>query len=75
MHCLHGRLLRKAAELLGGSAQLGYELQVPEQNLARWMAGLEPMPRAMFLKVVDLVIELASEPDAAPTLRPPQLRV
>jgi hypothetical protein len=52
---LHGRLLSTAAALLGGSARLGRELQVPARNLQRWMAGKEPMPRAVFLKLVDLV--------------------
>jgi len=55
MHSLHRRLLDEAADLLGGRARLGRELQVPEENLARWMAGLEPMPQPFFLKVVDLV--------------------
>jgi hypothetical protein len=59
---LHARLLGKAAELLGGRAPLSRELQVPAQNLARWIAGIEPMPRLVFLKVVDLIIELTSEP-------------
>ena len=52
---LHGRLLSAAAALLGGSARLGHELQVPARDLQRWMAGKEPMPRAVFLKLVDLV--------------------
>jgi len=65
-YSLHIELLRKAAELLGGSARLGRELQVPARNLGRWMTGLEPMPRPMFLKVVDLIIALTSEPAEAP---------
>jgi hypothetical protein len=61
-YSLHARLLSKLAELLGGRAPLGHQLQVPAQNLARWMAGSEPMPSLVFLKVVDLIIELTSEP-------------
>jgi hypothetical protein len=61
-YSLHARLLEKAAELLGGRAPLSHALQVPAQNLARWIAGIEPMPRLVFLKVVDLIIELTSEP-------------
>jgi hypothetical protein len=70
MNCLHARLLRKAAQLLGGARPL----QAPAQTLARWMAGLEPMPRPVFLKVVDLVIELTSEPAQAPTSLSPRAR-
>ena len=62
---LHCQLLHEAAELLGGRTRLGRELQVPAQNLARWMAGIEPLPRPVFLKAVDLVIELTRESDAA----------
>ena len=68
--CLHGQLLHKAAELLGGSARLGRELQVPARNLARWMSGLEPMPRPVLLKVVDLIVHLTTEPAATATARP-----
>ena len=65
-HSLHSHLLHEAAELLGGPRALGYKLQVPARDLARWMAGLEPMPRLVFLKVVDLILELTSEELAAP---------
>lgn len=64
-HSLHCRLLAEAADLLGGRAQLGRELRVPAQDLARWMTGLEPMPRPVFLKVVDLVIDMTSDAPVA----------
>jgi hypothetical protein len=73
-YCLHSRLLRKAAELHGGARALGYALQVPAPNLARWMAGLEPMPRPVFLKVVDLVLGLTSDGAATPLAQPAQRR-
>ena len=71
---LQCRLLRKAAELLGGARALGYALQVPAPNLARWMAGLEPMPRPVFLKVVDLVLGLTGDAAATPLAQPAQRR-
>jgi hypothetical protein len=70
---LQCRLLRKAAELLGGARPLGYALQVPAGNLVRWMAGLERMPRPIFLKVVDLVLGLTSDA-ATPLAQPAQRR-
>jgi hypothetical protein len=62
MSSLQCRLLRKAAELAGGVEMLRHELQVPAEDLERWMAGIEPMPRAVFLGTVDLIIELAQMP-------------
>jgi hypothetical protein len=73
-YCLQCGLLRKAAELLGGARALGYALQVPAPNLARWMAGLEPMPRPVFLKVVDLVLGLTGDAAATPLAQPSQRR-
>jgi hypothetical protein len=58
---LHSHLLGRAAALLGGRGPLGYELQVPAQNLARWMEGLERMPRPVFLKVVDLLLSCSGD--------------
>jgi hypothetical protein len=58
---LAARLLRRAAEIVGGTAQLCYDLHVPSSELARWLAGEEEMPRGVFLKVVDIVLaDLAS---------------
>ena len=62
---LQGRLLGKAAELLGGPRELGHELRVPAANLARWMAGVEPLPRPLFLKTIDLLAELTDRPALA----------
>jgi hypothetical protein len=59
MDSLHCGLLRKAAELAGGPELLCHELQVPAEDLARWMAGQDAMPRAVFLATIDLIIELS----------------
>jgi len=61
MNALHCLLLREAAELLGGRVQLGRALQLPSQDLARWRDGLKPMPRPIFLKVVDLILDTTPE--------------
>jgi hypothetical protein len=61
VNSLHRQLLREAAELLGGRVQLGRALQLPAQDLARWMDGLKPMPRPIFLKVVDLILDTTRE--------------
>ena len=53
---LHSRVLRRTAELLGGTEVLRRELQVPAGNLSAWLAGIEQMPTPLFLKTVDLLV-------------------
>jgi hypothetical protein len=60
------RLLRRAEDLLGGREALCRELQVPRAELDRWMAGASTIPRSLFLKAADLVLDLtAAEPQSA----------
>lgn len=52
---IHARALRKAAKILGSYEALQRRLQVPASSLLPWLNGAEPMPEAVFLKVVDLI--------------------
>ena len=52
--------LRRAAEIVGGPAQLRLYLNVSALCLAAWMTGVDNMPTQVFLKAVDLVMEEAS---------------
>jgi hypothetical protein len=50
------RTLRRARELVGGSAeQLVRALVVPLGLVNRWLEGEEPMPSWVFLRAVDIV--------------------
>jgi len=49
--------LRRAAEIVGGPAQLRLYLNVSAICLAAWMTGVDNMPTQVFLKAVDLVME------------------
>ncbi|HJY78290.1 MAG TPA: hypothetical protein VKE95_16750 [Burkholderiales bacterium] len=49
--------LRRAAEIVGGPAQLRLYLNVSALCLAAWMTGVDNMPTQVFLKAVDLVME------------------
>jgi len=49
--------LRRAAEIVGGPAQLRLYLNVSALCLAAWMTGIDNMPTQVFLKAVDLVME------------------
>ena len=51
------RTLRRAAQILGGPAQLRKYLNVSALCLAAWMTGVDTAPTYVFLKAVDLVME------------------
>ena len=50
--------LRHAREILGGDKQLARHLRVPFADLQRWLAGSEEPPRQVFLRAVDVVLDL-----------------
>src|SRR5688572_4475916 len=52
-----------AAELLGGAVPLSHRLGVRMADLTHWMAGDGQPPTAVFLAVVDLLIEKGRSPD------------
>jgi DNA-binding response OmpR family regulator len=52
-----------AAELVGGAVPLSHRLDVRMADLTHWMAGDGQPPTAVFLAVVDLLIEKGRKPD------------
>lgn len=57
------RALQKAIELAGGRRALAERLGVGSKDLEKWLAGKADIPRDVFMRVVELIIdELA--PDA-----------
>lgn len=67
---IHARALRKAAKLLGSYEALQRRLQVPGSSLLPWLNGAEPMPEAVFLKVVDIISHDAE--DSVGLILPPE---
>jgi hypothetical protein len=57
MSDVYPRAVRKAAELAGGSDKLARVLQVPAEEIEKWMAGDGQPPRDVFLRVVDIIVE------------------
>lgn len=55
------RTLRRAAEILGGRAELRKYLNVSAICLAAWMSGLDTAPTDVFLKAVDIIMENAAD--------------
>lgn len=59
---LHARLLARLVDLLGSSEDVCDRLHVPYADFAHWLTERSPMPRAIFLKAVDVLVEEASGP-------------
>jgi hypothetical protein len=57
---VYSRALIKAAELLGGRAELARMLQVPGAEIDRWIADDAKPPREVFLRVVDIILDETS---------------
>jgi hypothetical protein len=54
---LQATLLKRAAQITGGYAQLCEYLGVSEARLRLWLAGSVRLPDPIFLKAVDLVLQ------------------
>jgi|SRR6185369_1920901 hypothetical protein len=54
---VYSRMLRKAADLVGGERALARYLKVPQADVYAWMRpGASPPPAGVFLNAVDLVL-------------------
>jgi hypothetical protein len=61
---VYSRILRKAADLVGGERALARYLKVPRAEIYAWMRpGASPPPTALFLDAVDLVLNDLDIPD------------
>ena len=49
------RSLKRAAEIVGGDAQLALQLGVTPDRLSHWIDGVTPLPTYIFFRVVDLI--------------------
>lgn len=61
----------KAAELLGGRADLAKALQVPAAEIERWIADEAKPPRDTFLRIVDIILDETNAGGADDTGGPP----
>ncbi len=51
------RVLRRAVEIAGGEAELALRLEVSPHRLTTWLGAHAPLPHAVFLRAVDIVLE------------------
>jgi hypothetical protein len=56
LHDIHDRALRRAAQILGGEEKLRLHLGATETDFSSW-AGLQELPRNVFLRLVDIITE------------------
>ena len=68
------RTLQKAAELLGGRANLCKYLRVPSAELNRWIADEAEPPTGIFLRAVDLILDETPPPAESEPGDPPSPR-
>jgi hypothetical protein len=52
---IHARTLEKAAQILGGQAELAAYLHVTRGDLAAWMEGRNVLPTSYFITAVDVI--------------------
>ncbi len=52
---IHTRTLEKAAQVVGGQAELANYLHVRSEELAAWMEGRNVLPTSLFITAVDLI--------------------
>jgi hypothetical protein len=65
---LYAECVQRAAALLGGEGALAARLEVTPRLVGRWLDGHSAIPESMFLRVVDILLEidLPPKPPAAP---------
>ena len=51
------RALRRAVEITGGTASLAARLRLPPLLLGAWIEGTTEMPAAVFLLLVETIVE------------------
>ena len=59
---VHSRALRKAAELVGGNSRLAKILGVKPVEVEKWLAADDALPRDVFLRIVDLILDETAPP-------------
>lgn len=71
---VYSRALRKAAELMGSYHKLSRFLQVPSDELQKWIDDKGVPPVAIFLRVVDYILDESPPPSESEAGDPPAPR-
>jgi hypothetical protein len=71
---VYSRTLQKAAEILGSRMKLCRTLQVPSDELQKWIDDKAVPPLGVFLRAVDLIIDETPPPAGSEPGDPPAPR-
>ncbi len=71
---VYSRALRKAGELMGSYQKLSRFLQVPSDELQKWIDDKAVPPVAIFLRVVDYILDETPPPAESDAAAPPAPR-
>lgn len=71
---VYSRALQKAAELMGSYQKLSRYLQVPAADLQAWIDDKATPPVAIFLKVIDFILDETPPPAESDAGDPPAPR-
>ena len=55
--------IRRAASIVGGTAELAERLKVPQRQLDYWMQEIGTPPDSVFFDVIDIIIQSAGARD------------
>ena len=56
-------VLRRAASILGGTAELAERLKVPQRQVDYWIQDIGTPPDSVFFDAIDIIIESAGARD------------
>jgi hypothetical protein len=63
---VESRALQKAVNLIGSRTNLAERIGIKIEDLEEWLAGTRRLPREVFLRVVDVILdELPAPADAS----------
>ncbi len=71
---VYSRALQKAAELMGSHQKLSRYLQVPAADLQSWILDKGTPPVAIFLRVIDFILDETPQPADSDPGDPPAPR-
>ena len=71
---VYSRTLQKAAELIGGYARLASQLQIPADDLQKWVRDEAVPPIEVFLQAVDYILDETPPPAESTTADAPAPR-
>jgi hypothetical protein len=58
---VQARTLHRACLIIGGARELAERLEVPEEDIRRWLKGEESLPEKAFVAAIEIVLLYAAQ--------------